>query len=59
VSLLADDLNAAESEGQLGSYRLGELGSRIMEAGSRFGTKGHHQSYCTAIDKIRVEAGLR
>jgi hypothetical protein len=30
-----------------------------MEAGSRFGTKGHHQSYCTAIDKIRVEAGLR
>lgn len=59
VSLLADDLNAAEAEGRLDSFRLGELGSRIMDAGSRFGAKGHHQSYCAAIDKIRVEAGLR
>jgi len=59
VSVLADDLNAAEADGRLTSYRLGEIGARIVDAGSRFGTKGNHQSYCAAIDKIRVEAGLR
>lgn len=59
VSLLADDLNAAESEGRIGSFQLGELGSRIIDAGTRFGAKGHHQSYCAAIDRIRVDAGLR
>jgi hypothetical protein len=59
VSLLADDLNAAEAQGNLDAHRLGELGFRIIEAGDQFGAKGHHQSYCTAIDRIRVDAGLR
>lgn len=59
VSILADDLNAAEADGRLSSFRLGEIGARIVDAGSRFGAKGNHQSYCAAIDRIRVEAGLR
>lgn len=58
VSILADDLNAAEASGQIDSYRLGELGAKIIAAGDRFGAKGNHQSYCTAVDKIRVEAEL-
>ncbi len=59
VSLLADDLNAAHAQGQLDSYRLGDIGFRIIEAGNRFGAQGHHGSYCAAIDRIRVDAGLR
>lgn len=59
VSILADDLNAAEADGRLSPFRLGEIGARIVDAGSRFGAKGNHQSYCAAIDRIRVEAGLR
>ncbi|MFN9163276.1 MAG: hypothetical protein ACK6DM_11335 [Alphaproteobacteria bacterium] len=59
VSALADDLNAAEADGRLTSYRLGEIGARIVDVGSRYGAKGNHESYCAAIDKIRVEAGLR
>ena len=59
VSALADDLNAAEADGRLTSYRLGEIGARIVDVGNRYGAKGNHESYCAAIDKIRVEAGLR
>jgi len=59
VSILSDDLLAAEAEGNLDAYRLGEVGAKILDAGSRFGAKGNHQSYCSAIEKIRSEAGLR
>jgi hypothetical protein len=59
VSVLSDDLLAAESAGSIDAYRLGEFGAKILDAGTRFGAKGNHQSYCTAIDKIRREAGLR
>jgi hypothetical protein len=59
VSLLADDLNAAEAAGNLAPHRLADLGFQVVEAGDRYGSKGHHQSYCAAIDRIRVEAGLR
>ncbi|MFN9542469.1 MAG: hypothetical protein ACK59B_04670 [Alphaproteobacteria bacterium] len=50
VSALADDLNAAEADGRLTSYRLGEIGARIVDVGSRYGAKGNHESYCAAID---------
>jgi hypothetical protein len=59
VSVLSDDLLAAEAAGNLDAYRLGEVGAKILDAGSRFGAKGNHQSYCLAIEKIRSEAGLR
>ena len=59
VSLLADDLNAAEAAGKLAPHELAELGLQIVAAGDSFGSKGHHQSYCTAVDRIRVESGLR
>ncbi|MEQ1754560.1 MAG: hypothetical protein ABL973_10555 [Micropepsaceae bacterium] len=56
VSILADDLNSAQIAGTLGAAQVGDLGARILDAGARFGSKGNHQSYCTAIDKIRSEA---
>jgi hypothetical protein len=59
VATLADDLNAANSEGKLDATRIGDIGARIMEAGSRFGATGNHQSYCTAIEKIRSDAFIR
>lgn len=59
VSILADDLNAANTEGRLDASRVGELGARILEAGTRFGATGNNQSYCTAIEKIRAEAFAR
>ena len=59
VAVLADDLNAASATGQLDAARIGDLGARIMEAGTRFGSTGNHQSYCTAIEKIRSDAFIR
>jgi hypothetical protein len=59
VAVLADDLNAASSAGKLDAARVGDLGARIMEAGTRFGASGNNQSYCTAIEKIRSEAFIR
>jgi hypothetical protein len=59
VAVLADDLNAANTAGNLDAARIGEIGARIMEAGTRFGSTGNHQSYCTAIEKIRSDAFIR
>ena len=59
VTSLADDLNAANTAGTLDATKVGEIGARIMEAGTRFGANGNHQSYCTAIEKIRSEAFIR
>jgi hypothetical protein len=59
VAVLADDLNDASSAGRLDAARIGDLGARIMEAGTRFGATGNHQSYCTAIEKIRSDAFIR
>ena len=55
VSILADDLNSAQVAGAIDAARVGDLGARILDAGTKFGAKGNHQSYCTAIDKIRSE----
>lgn len=59
VSSLADELTQAQSRGELDAFRVGDLGARILEAGAKFGSKGNHQSYCTAIEKIRSDALLR
>lgn len=59
VSVLSDDLLAAEATGNIDAFRLGEIGAKILNAGTRFGAKGNHQSYCSAVEKIRSDAGLR
>ena len=58
VSRLTDDLNAANRSGTLASSQVGAMGARILAAGKRFGIAGNHQSYCTAIEKIRSDALL-
>lgn len=59
VSILADDLNSAQIDGKLGAAQVGALGAKMLDAGAKFGARGNHQSYCTAIDKIRSEAFIR
>ena len=59
VSTLADELTQAQAKGGLDAFRVGELGAKILEAGAKFGSKGNHQSYCSAVEKIRSDAQLR
>ncbi len=58
VTMLTDDLKAAQGTGKIETTKAGEIGAQIMGAGSKFGSGKDHRSYCEALDKIRREAGL-
>ena len=36
----------------------GEIGSQMLEAGAKFGSKRDQHDYCDALDKIRKTSGL-
>jgi len=58
VTLLTDDLKNAQSAGKVDAMEAGRIAAQIMAAGSEYGVEKDHRSYCAALDKIRMAAGL-
>lgn len=59
LTILTDELTTAQLSDRLEMIRVGDLGARILEAGTKFSLNGNHQAYCTALEKIRSEAQFR
>jgi hypothetical protein len=58
LTALTDDLKKAQSAGKIDDATAGEIAGKIMDAGSKFGSSPDHRAYCTALDRIRVDAKL-
>lgn len=58
VTILTDDLKAAQSLGKIDAAAAGDIGVQIIDAGVKFAGRKNHSAYCDALDKIRRRAGL-
>lgn len=58
LTALTDDLKKAQSSGKIDDVTAGEIAAKIMEAGTTLGAAPDHRAYCTALDRIRVDAKL-
>jgi hypothetical protein len=58
VTSLTEDLKKAQDAGKLDAAQAGDIGARIMSAGTKFGAEKNHRAYCQALDDIRKSAGL-
>jgi hypothetical protein len=56
ITRLTDDLAKAQTAGKIDALTAGDIAAKIMAAGSKFSTDGDQRGYCTALDKIRLDA---
>jgi hypothetical protein len=58
LTALTDDLKKAQAAGKVDDMTAGEIAAKIMDAGTKYGSGPDRRAYCTALDRIRVDAKL-
>lgn len=58
LTALTDDLKKAQTMGKIDDATAGEIAGKIMDAGTKFSAGPDRRAYCSALDRIRVDAKL-